>query len=265
MIANAQADGPIAALLKAALTAQQGSRFEDARRLYGEVLMLAPNHFDAVHMQGVVHYQLGLLEDARRYLDRAAVLRPGAAAVRQNRELLATALEYAAVEREICGEVLPRLAPLCAPPGEFATWLEATTAVHYVVNSPEAGGEAGYLAQLRATCAPVPVQCWCRREEESAVAGWEALDAALGAHPRGGLFVVRSGPRTLAHWLDSAAPEHVALMLDADEPGQIIDRLREITLQGRRRAAVLFATAEAARSIDLPGLVLRKAAFGAAA
>ena len=235
------------------------------RRLYDEVLSLAPNHFDATHMQGVVYYQLGLLEDARRYLDRAAVLRPGAATLRQNHNLLATALEYATVEEEICREVLPRLAALCAPPSEFATWVGATTAVHYVADSADVAQEAGHVARLRATCAPVPVQCWRRREDESSSAGWEALDAACGTHPRGGVLVISAGPRTFAHWIDAAMPVHVALMLAADRPGQIIDRLREITLQGRRRAAVLFATAKAAGSIGLPGVILREAAVGAAA
>jgi len=258
-------DGPIAIALHAALAAQQQGRYEDARRLYSDVLSLAPNHFDAVHMLGVVHYQLGLLEDARRYLERAAALRPGAAAVYRNQNLVAAALEYAVVEREICREVLPRLTRLCVPPGEFGAWLESASAVHYVTYFLDAAATSKACGNLRALCAPVPVDCWCERALAPFPHGWAALDAASDVVPRGGVLVACAGARTLAHWIDGAAPEHVALMVTEDEPGQVIDRLRELTLQGRRRAAILYAAAELARGIGLPGTVVREASVGAAA
>jgi tetratricopeptide (TPR) repeat protein len=258
-------DGPIAIALHAALAAQQQGRYEDARRLYSDVLSLAPNHFDAVHMLGVVHYQLGLLEDARRYLERAAALRPSAAAVYQNQSLVAAALEYAVVEREICREVLPRLQPLCVPPGEFGAWLDSASAVHIVVFRPGSMAASKAFGSLRALCAQVPVHCWCEGEEATFPRDWKALDAAAGALPRGGVLVVFAGVRTLAHWIEAAAPDRVALMLTEDEPGQVIDRLRELTLQGRRHATILYAAADLARAIGLPGTVVREASVGAAA
>jgi tetratricopeptide (TPR) repeat protein len=258
-------DGATTAVLDAALSAQRDHRFEEARRLYREVLSHAPNHFDALHMLGVVHYQIGELEEARRYLDRANELLPGSRALRQNRRLVATALDCARTERELCREVLPRLTPLCAPSGELMTWLRSASTVHFVAYPLGALAGLRVCAGLRTLCAPVPVHPWCWHNEAPSAHGWKVLDIGFGTHPRGGMLVVCAGEKTMAHWIEAVAPDHVALMVTEDEPGQVIDRLREITLQGRRHAAVLYAAAQLAAAIGLPGTVVPEAALGAAA
>ena len=55
------------AKLEQGLAAHQQGALEKARALYERVLKLHPNHFDAVHMLGLVAYQQG-------HLDRAALL-----------------------------------------------------------------------------------------------------------------------------------------------------------------------------------------------
>jgi tetratricopeptide (TPR) repeat protein len=57
---------PLPELLQAALAAQVRGRLDEARDLYEQALVLDPQHFDALHMLGVVHYQKCEYEEARR-------------------------------------------------------------------------------------------------------------------------------------------------------------------------------------------------------
>src|SRR5438105_9894536 len=54
-----------------ALAAQHAGRVEDARRLYRSVLQRAPQTFDALHMLGVIEYQLNHLDEAEDLILRA--------------------------------------------------------------------------------------------------------------------------------------------------------------------------------------------------
>jgi hypothetical protein len=259
-----RADSTSEAKLRAALDSQREGRFEDARRLYGQVLAVAPNHFDAVHMLGVVNFQLGLLQEARSHLLRATMLRPHSPEARSNLDLVMTALEHASIEREICHEVLPRLLPLCAPPDEFYAWLRSTTAVHFVASFLSAAAAIELFDGLGSRCSPVPVRRWRGHGRALALLDWEPIEARCQQLPRNDLLVACPGPGTMAHWLVRACPERAALLITDDEPGYIIDALRELTRQGRRRVPVLYATDRVARTIGLPGTVLPQVAVGAA-
>jgi GT2 family glycosyltransferase len=67
---------PLPELLQAALAAQVRGRLDEARDLYEQALVLDPQHFDALHMLGVVHYQKCEYEEARSWIARACALRP---------------------------------------------------------------------------------------------------------------------------------------------------------------------------------------------
>lgn len=252
----------IAPLLNAALEAQQRLRFHEARRLYAEVLSSVPDHFDATHMLGVVHYQLGQLGDARRYLERASTLRPQSPALRSNLQLIADAFRQNAIEREICREVLPRLRSLCALPDETTTWLRSASLIHFVACFATSQAAQRIVDILRVRCSPAPIRRW---GDGLRAAGWVVLDASGGELPRGGLLLVCAGPRTVSHWIDSAAAERTALVVVNDEPALVVDRLRELSLQGRRRSAVLYATPQLARAVGLPGVVVGEAVPSAVA
>jgi len=252
----------IAPMLGAALDAQQRRRFDEARRLYAGVLSVVPDHFDAMHMLGVVHYQLGELEDARRYLERARALRSQSPGLRNNLQLVSDAFQQNAIEREICREVLPRLRPLCAAPDEATTWLRSAAAIHLVASAATLNAAQGILESLRALCAPVPIRRWI---DGARATGWDVLDVSAGELPRGGLLLLCAGARTVSHWIDSAAAERAGMLVADDEPALIIDRLRELSLQGRRCAAILYATPQLARSIGLPGVVVGEAVASEAA
>src|SRR5215471_908745 len=63
------------ALDRAVAFHRQG-QLADAEAIYGELIKVAPDHFDALHMLGVVRYQQGRHADALALLERALQLQP---------------------------------------------------------------------------------------------------------------------------------------------------------------------------------------------
>jgi predicted O-linked N-acetylglucosamine transferase (SPINDLY family) len=75
-----QTENPIAATLQAkfnhGLTLHQQGKLAEAERIYGEVLLEQPNHFDALHLLGIVAAQTQRTEQAVELLRRAIELNP---------------------------------------------------------------------------------------------------------------------------------------------------------------------------------------------
>ena len=63
--------------IEAALAAHRGGDLGGARRLYGDVLARDPDHGEALHLLGLVHYQEGDAEGAIALFERALALSPG--------------------------------------------------------------------------------------------------------------------------------------------------------------------------------------------
>jgi GT2 family glycosyltransferase len=84
-------------LLPRALDAQRAGRLDEAAQAYERALALAPDHFDALHMLGVVHFQRGSLARARELVARAIALRPDLGTAQRNLRLVDSALRW---ERE---------------------------------------------------------------------------------------------------------------------------------------------------------------------
>jgi len=99
-LAVSSGDG-LPSLLASALTAQQSGRLDVAIAGYAQALELAPGHFDALHMQGVAHFQRGEFDAAAAFIDRALARDPASAPARFNRELVRAALERRSVATEI--------------------------------------------------------------------------------------------------------------------------------------------------------------------
>ena len=74
-----------------ALSLQRAGQFEQAVRLYRQVLQVHPTHFDAAHMLGAVLLQLGRFDEAERQLRRALQIAPRSPEARNN---LGLALRY---------------------------------------------------------------------------------------------------------------------------------------------------------------------------
>ncbi len=115
------------ALLPRALDAHRAGRLDEALRDYERALALAPDHFDVLHMLGVVHFQRGAFALARALVARALALRPDDAAARRNLRLVDSALSREHAE------------------ARYQAWIAA-------VERPLRDGRAG----LRATTASAP-------------------------------------------------------------------------------------------------------------
>jgi tetratricopeptide (TPR) repeat protein len=72
----------------AALDAQKAARLTEAATLYQSVLDGEPDNFDAMHMLGVIKFELGELQQAESLLLRAIAVNPGVAAAYTNLRLI---------------------------------------------------------------------------------------------------------------------------------------------------------------------------------
>jgi tetratricopeptide (TPR) repeat protein len=90
--AVAGAPESLAGILARALADQQAGRIPQAIAGYENALAVAPDHFDALHMLGVAHFQRGEFERALALVDRAVALRSDDAGARFNRRLIEQAL-----------------------------------------------------------------------------------------------------------------------------------------------------------------------------
>jgi tetratricopeptide (TPR) repeat protein len=66
-------------LLERAIDLHRTGQFTDAERFYQQVLQAKPDHFDALHMLGVVRYQQGRHSEALDLVGAALTARPGSA------------------------------------------------------------------------------------------------------------------------------------------------------------------------------------------
>ena len=61
-----------------------------------------------------------------------------------------------------------------------------------------------------------------------------------------------------AAWMRARRPAHIALIVTADVPCRIHDRLRELSDQGRSPISTIFDRAELRSSLQLPGILLEE-------
>lgn len=94
LAAAAAPSPPLEAVLAQALGAQQAQRYEVAETCYRHALSLSPDHFDALHMLGVVRLQRGDFNEAFALIEHALSLRPTDAGARHNRALAEMARDW---------------------------------------------------------------------------------------------------------------------------------------------------------------------------
>jgi tetratricopeptide (TPR) repeat protein len=73
------------AQLQRGLAFHQQGRLADAEGVYGEILQRAPNHFDALHLLGVIAYQNRGYERAVQFISKAISINPNVASAYYNR------------------------------------------------------------------------------------------------------------------------------------------------------------------------------------
>jgi|SRR5208283_3133013 len=222
-------------LVQIAFAAQVGGRLLEAAERYAEVLKRDPLHFDATHMLGVVQYHRGRFEDALRLLERAVQLRPDVAPARDNLDIVQTARRR---ETELCRDVLPRLAPLVMPVHKLASLAGAAAATHLVILQPLSARDEAFVESIRGACGAAQIRWWKDpRAPDYRTA--RAVDLSDGSHPEGGVQIFFGTQFAPGAWLDRARPELSLLVVTRDEPGLLLDRIRELSGEGSRQVGVL--------------------------
>jgi hypothetical protein len=235
----------------AGFAAQQAGDLLEAAQRYQQVLAQDPSHFDATHMLGVVEYHRGLFDDALRLLARATQLRPDVVAARGNLEIVERARLR---ERQLSRAVLPRLAPLVDRIDDIANALATASTVNLFIAQTLLSQDEPYLDSLLAA-AGAGVRIWADAMAPGARAeGVIAL--AQDSHPTGGLLIHFGTERSPLPWVTAARPERTLLVVTRDEPGDLLDRMRELSGEGRRRVGLLCAGVTLAGRVPLPAEVI---------
>ncbi|GMU70767.1 MAG: hypothetical protein AMXMBFR42_02340 [Burkholderiales bacterium] len=224
----------IASRLQAALAAQQAGQIGEAIGGYDAVLALRPDLFDAWHMRGVAYFQLQAFDDAERDIRRALALAPGLEAAHGNLALVVQGRRIAEDEAALCREVLPRYAKLVVdPPVAPLDGVGASDRV-FVLDAAQDPDVANALARdadaRGAACERIVV------ERGRTIAGDDArLLANCGERDT---VVCVGTDRPLGDWTLATRARAVALVVVDNTLSSFIDRLREISGQGRRRVRV---------------------------
>lgn len=253
-VADAEIDRRIATLA-AALAAQKAGDLATAAAGYRAVLADVPDHFDALHMLGVVLLQDNRLDEAAALIARAVSLRPEVEAARQNLALVRQAGVIAAEEVAICRAVLPRLARLCvdpAPPfldgvghgdGVLAVFAGAADDIALARRIADAAVARGAALSVGTAASKGP-------------RGWPSVDDPQFAATAGATVIVVGLDAAIGDWTLDAEPRSVMLVATRDAPCLLFDRLREASGQGRWRVVLATPDAAVAAATKLPMRVL---------
>ena len=229
--------GGLVARMYEALAAQREGRFGDAVRVYDAVIASAPSTFDAWHMRGVAKMQMHRFDEAEADIARAIALKPDFGLARSNLALVASGRRSALAEEQVSRAALPRYRPLVddaagSPLGE------AIAGTHCFVLAM--GGSAALVERVvaEASAAAATVERVTPRVD----AGLDAADEArLAAADNGDTIVAVGCDIGLGDWTIACAPRAVALIVEGSRLAPVIDRLRELSGQRRRRVRIALA------------------------
>jgi Tetratricopeptide repeat len=252
------------ALLARGGAALESGRLADALAAAERLLTDFPGDLEALYLAGVAHSRRGEFDVALTFLDRVLERAQDAPPVVTERRRAADALGRRVVESEVCRDALGRLAPLiCAlpehPPG--SEW-------HVVLATAVIDADALALAQRALTASGVTHSTlWCETYpviragtlSRSTLAGANApvpIDPHDRSFPHGGFLVFVGLARSPATWWSRCMPSAVVVVVDEFMPCEIIARIRELSDEGARRVALMYANADLARRVSLPGRVV---------
>jgi tetratricopeptide (TPR) repeat protein len=240
-----------AALLNDALARQHAGDLAGATAAYEAALAEFPDDFDALHMLGVVHYQRHAFDRAEALLRAAIARNPLIASAQQNLSVLLEARRLEAAQDALCREILPRLAHLCAPVSAFDSIARERRGIDLLAGAAIDASHDATFGRLAAG-AIGPAHVHRAVPERTTDAPAHAPTGSLVA-PVTVLYGVATPLAAFA-----AAPDGAArvLLVDADAPSSLHDRLRELSDEARHPVHVRYATAALAATLGLPGGVL---------
>jgi len=239
------------AILGGALAAQKAGDLVAAEAGYRTVLSELPEHFDALHMLGVVMLQENRLDEAEPLIARAVALRPDIAAAQQNLAIVREARAMVVAEDAICRAVLPRLSRLCLEPAPLPLAdVRPGDAVHVLF----AGTPADFLLaqQIASSATSRNAALTVGNIADPGPPGWLPSDPAKLGNLDDAAIVIVGLEAPLGDWPLTAAPRSTTLVATRDSPCLLLDRVREASGQGRRRVALATADASVARAALLP-------------
>ena len=80
-----QPHAELASAFSQALALHQAGRLAEAEKIYGQILKVQPNHFDSLHLVGVIYAQRGNHVESVRQIDLALKINPKAVYAYNNR------------------------------------------------------------------------------------------------------------------------------------------------------------------------------------
>jgi len=239
--------GALVARMHEALAAQREGRFRDAIVAYDAVIAGAPATFDAWHMRGVAQLQLHRFDEAEADIARALALKPDLALARSNLALVASGRRSALAEEAVSRAALPRYRPLVDEAPGDALGVATGTARCFVL---ALGAPAALVDRVEAVATAAGAEVV--RVTPPAGAGLSDVDEARLERAGANDAVVAVGCDVpLGDWTIACAPRAVTLVVDGARLAPVIDRLRELSGQRRRRVRLCLS---AGASVDLAPL-----------
>jgi len=239
-------------MVQMAFAAQVGGRLAEAAERYAEVLKRDPSQFDATHMLGVVQYHRGRFDEALRLLKRAVELQPNVGQARENLDIVQTARRR---EGELCREVLPRLAPLVMRVDKLVDLAASVCVMHLVIMQSLSAQDEVFVESIVVASGATQVRTW-KDPGASSDRNAPAVDLSAQSHPVGGLIVFFGTEFSPIEWFDRARAELCLLVVTRDEPGLLLDRIRECSAEGSRQIGMLCCGEALARRLPFTVEVL---------
>ena len=239
-------------LMEAALDHQRGNRAQEAERLYREVLAVAPQTHDALHMLGMTRWAEGDYTEARRLVEAALPLRPDYPVIRQNLLLIISAerARERMAHETLCERALPRLFELLRLDGRPAQPAPAFNAdadaapVHLIgVDDGSESADAWMLRRLIALLEPLHPVVWPSRREDAAT----ACGTAVAPFPAEGVQIWVGVDAPIASWLEKSHPQRTLVFAQCAPPSCWLEMLRALAVDGARPLELIVDSRAKAR------------------
>jgi len=247
----------IALLMRDALALQQEGRLAEAIAKYQAVVAEQPDNFDALHMLGVAWFQSNQLDRAEHYVERALAIRPDIIAARSNRALIDDARRLAAMEADLCRRVLPKMSALSR--ADRREWpFGKREAVDLIIAARALDGDDLRAIERIVADPRSPTVTW---RTPLTAAAWlktisDIVNIGSGRGPQSEFTLVYGIDIPAAAWIRARLPAHVGLVVNVDLPCELLDRVRELSDQGRSPVDIVYTRPELRSLSGLPGMLL---------
>jgi hypothetical protein len=252
-------------LMQRALRQQVAGKLTEAAAHYAQVLALAPDTHDALHMLGAIELRRGNLPHAKQLIVAALKLRAPYPDIEHNLRMVqdleraerVSAGRAAPPPEALCEKALPILVDLAlrrpeAPRGQGASAdppAHSKSAIHLLAGVRASSDDGAWLlGRLAALLAPEAPTIWSATRERSLASQTRSLVPEAGDYPDGGCHVFVGIDVDCGEWLERADADRVVVFCQPAPPSHYLQQLRAISRDGARAVElVLPSRAMAAR------------------